>query len=173
MRPVNADRYERDVVWRTCEPGPGQSNTDGRGQNATWMGTQVRAALLAGERFMRESKGKSRSQHACAPNATAYRLQTRVRDLCPLILLYYAHNQGSDIIYQTSENTFRPRLIEIDIYWNLCGPSCDWTAHVTCPVFHPRQCFIRIILGRIPNQRSFWNDLIRSVNNMTAWPRDG
>lgn len=68
MWAVNADRHRSDVEWRTCEPGPGQSKTAERGQNALRVWMMHKSERWAGEGSMRESRGKRRS-HASACNA--------------------------------------------------------------------------------------------------------
>jgi hypothetical protein len=81
MWAVNTDRHRSDVVWRTCEPGPGQSKTAERGQTALRVWMIHKSERLAGEGTMRESKGKRRS-HARARGAAGYRCSNRSSQLC-------------------------------------------------------------------------------------------
>ena len=84
MWAVNADRHRSDVEWRTCEPGPGQSKTAERGQNALRLWMIHKSECWAGEGSMRESRGKRRS-HASARNAAgSWYANSSARSLRPL-----------------------------------------------------------------------------------------
>jgi hypothetical protein len=138
VQPVDADRYERDVIWRTCEPGPGQRNTAERGQHATWMDTQVTAGLLAGERDSCVSQREKLMARKRWAAATARRLQTGVRDPSPYsstlstrLGCVHTSNAGDGIIFRTWTMTNR--------IWSAVEPvwAADWTVHVNCPPVNP------------------------------------